>query len=198
MKKTYVLIALVFLATLVSCGKVSSPEGELPSGSGTTLETNSGTTMANLSGSVVIDTNPALAGKTLNFEVEMMKITKSALGTTADTVEKGDQVEVHYTGKEEDTGTMFDTSRGKDPLAFTVGIGQMIPGFDAGVVGMKIGEKKTLILAPKDAYGEYDETKKQTVPKSELSSFVAAGYKLEVGEKLPTQYGEFEIVEVIE
>ena len=74
----------------------------------------------------------------------------------------------------------------------------MIKGFDAGVVGMKLGEQKVLVLAPADAYGEYDETRKQTVPKKDLASFVAAGFKLELGEKLPTQMGELEIIEVLE
>ena len=74
-----------------------------------------------LTGSVVINTNHQLAGKTLKFEVEMVKITKSASGTTADTVEKGDSVEVHYIGKEEDTGKLFDSSRDRgQTLPFTV------------------------------------------------------------------------------
>jgi len=55
----------------------------------------------------------------------------------------------------------------------------MIPGFDAAVLGMKVGEEKTVTLSPADAYGEYDETKKQVVPKSDLASFKAAGFKLE-------------------
>jgi len=63
---------------------------------------------------------------------------------------------------------------------------------------MKVGESKTLTLAPADAYGEYDATQTQTIPKSELASFVSAGFSLEVGEKLPTQFGEFEIIEVLE
>lgn len=193
MKKTYLVLGLALLTLFASCTlpqyQEKSPE--------TTLETNSGTAME-LTGSVVIDTNHQLAGKTLNFEVEMMKITKSASGTTADTVEPGDSVEVHYIGKENDTGKLFDSSResGK-PLPFTVGAQQMIAGFDAGVIGMKLGETKTLIIAPKDAYGEYDPNNKQVVPKKELASFVAAGYKLEVGEKLPTQFGELEIIEVL-
>lgn len=48
----------------------------------------------------------------------------------------------------------YSTGRTYEPLEFTVGAGQMIPGFDAGVVGMKLGEKKTISIAPKDAYGE--------------------------------------------
>ena len=74
----------------------------------------------------------------------------------------------------------------------------MIAGFDSGVVGMKLWEIKTLIIPPEEAYGVYDESRKQVVRKKDLVSFVAAGYSLEVGEKIPTQYGELEIVEVIE
>lgn len=193
MKKLLLLCALSLLPLLASCGTPSSQETSPEN----TLESNSGTTMAELTGSVVIDTNHELAGKTLIFDVEMMKITKSASGTTADMVEKGDDVEVHYTGTLED-GTKFDSSldRGKT-LPFTVGAQQMISGFDAGVVGMKVGDKKTMTLAAKDAYGEYDETRKQVVPKKELASFVAAGYELKVGESLPTQFGNFKIVEVL-
>ncbi|MDR1412655.1 MAG: FKBP-type peptidyl-prolyl cis-trans isomerase [Actinomycetes bacterium] len=67
----------------------------------------------------------------------------------------GDTVKVDYTGKLED-GTVFDSSEteGRTPLEFTVGAGEMIPGFDKGVVGMKVGEKKTLTLPPEEAYGE--------------------------------------------
>lgn len=85
-------------------------------------------------------------------------------------VSSGDTVSVDYVGRLED-GTIFDSSleefakqmknytpgRKFEPLEFKVGAGQMIPGFDAGVVGMKLGEKKTLTIAPKDAYGELKE-----------------------------------------
>lgn len=63
---------------------------------------------------------------------------------------------------------------------------------------MKQGETKTLTLAPEDAYGVYDESRKQVIRKKDLVSFVSAGYELKVGEKLPTQFGEFEIIEEIE
>ena len=61
---------------------------------------------------------------------------------------------------------------------------------------MKEADKKKLTLEAADAYGEYDETRTQTVPKQELASFVNAGIKLEVGAKLPTQFGELTILEV--
>jgi len=61
---------------------------------------------------------------------------------------------------------------------------------------MQIGDKKTLTLEAKDAYGEYDENNTQSVPKKELVSFEQAGIKLEAGAELPTQQGVFKIKEV--
>ena len=68
------------------------------------------------------------------------------------TAEKGKTIRVHYTGTLSD-GEVFDSSRGRSPLEFTVGAGQMIPGFDKGVEGMKVGEERTLVLPPDQAYG---------------------------------------------
>ncbi len=62
-------------------------------------------------------------------------------------------VSVHYTGKLVD-GSVFDSSDGREPLSFTIGEGQMIPGFEAGVLGMGINEKKTIEISSDKAYGE--------------------------------------------
>ena len=72
-----------------------------------------------------------------------------------DTVQTSDTIQVNYKGTLND-GTEFDSSLkpGRTPLEFKVGAGQMIKGFDAAVVGMKLGEEKTVILQPADAYGE--------------------------------------------
>jgi peptidylprolyl isomerase len=67
-------------------------------------------------------------------------------------VKEGDVVKVHYTGKLIN-GEQFDSSAGRDPLEFTVGAGQMIKGFDDAMPGMNLGEKKTINIAPEDAYG---------------------------------------------
>lgn len=67
-------------------------------------------------------------------------------------VKEGDVVKVHYTGKLVN-GEQFDSSVGREPLEFTVGAGQMIKGFDAAMPGMTLGEKKTINIAPEDAYG---------------------------------------------
>ncbi len=73
-----------------------------------------------------------------------------------DKAKAGDRVKVHYTGSFED-GDIFDSSMNGQPLEFTIGEGKIISGFENGVIGMSIGEKKTLKLEPKDAYGEYNE-----------------------------------------
>lgn len=67
-------------------------------------------------------------------------------------VKKGDKIKVHYHGKLDD-GSTFDSSEGRDPLAFEVGSGMVIPGFDAGVTGMEKGEKKTIVIPSDEAYG---------------------------------------------
>lgn len=84
------------------------------------------------------------------------------------TIKKGDAVKLDYEGSLDD-GTVFDSSKHGDhshPLEFGVGNGQVIPGFDNAVLGMKVGEEKTFKIEPKDAYGEVDENLVQQVPKS--------------------------------
>ena len=82
--------------------------------------------------------------------------------------EKGDTVQVHYTGKLVD-GQVFDTSEGGDPLEFEVGSGQVIKGFDDGVKGMNIGDKKQIEIEVEDAYGERIENLVQKVPREGLN-----------------------------
>jgi peptidylprolyl isomerase len=69
-----------------------------------------------------------------------------------ETAKKGDTVSVHYTGRLTD-GTVFDSSRNGDPLTFELGGGQLIQGFDQAVMGMEVGETKTVELSPSEAYG---------------------------------------------
>ena len=67
---------------------------------------------------------------------------------------EGDAVKVHYTGMLED-GTVFETTEGGDPVEFTVGRGEVIPGFDSAVEGMEPGEKKSVDVDHDEAYGPY-------------------------------------------
>ncbi|MCR9063589.1 MAG: peptidylprolyl isomerase [Cytophagales bacterium] len=68
-------------------------------------------------------------------------------------VKAGDTIKVHYKGTLND-GTLFDSSEGREPLEFEVGSGMVIKGFDEGVTGMAIGEKKSVNIPAKEAYGE--------------------------------------------
>ncbi|NPV09352.1 MAG: peptidylprolyl isomerase [Anaerolineae bacterium] len=68
-------------------------------------------------------------------------------------VRPGDTVRVHYTGKDE-TGQVFDSSQGREPLQFTVGQRAVIPGFEDAVVGMSPGDRKTVEITAQQAYGE--------------------------------------------
>jgi FKBP-type peptidyl-prolyl cis-trans isomerase 2 len=77
---------------------------------------------------------------------------------------QGKKVKAHYRGTLDD-GTQFDSSYDRgEPLEFTAGAGQMIPGFDAAVLEMAVGEKKTVRIPAKDAYGEHNPEAVQTVP----------------------------------
>lgn len=82
-------------------------------------------------------------------------------------VKENNTVKVHYTGKLAD-GQVFDTSEGKDPIAFTLGQGSLIPGFEKGLIDMKVNEKKTINIAKEDAYGDPRQDLFIEVPKSEL------------------------------
>src|SRR5947209_986535 len=82
-------------------------------------------------------------------------------------VKNGDKVKVHYHGKLR-SGETFDSSNGREPLEFTVGSGQVIKGFDQGVMGMQIGEKKTVEIQAEDAYGDKDERNIIEFPKDQF------------------------------
>ena len=109
------------------------------------------------------------------FWVQLMAIlfigflgVSQALADDQAAVKKGDVVSLHYTGTLED-GSVFDTSKKRnEPLKFTAGSGQVIPGFDHAVVGMKKGEEKKFTLQPADAYGERKPDMTQTVPRKHL------------------------------
>lgn len=79
----------------------------------------------------------------------------------------GDKVKVHYHGKLR-SGETFDSSQGRDPLEFTVGSGQVIKGFDDGVRGMSVGDKKTLEIEANEAYGAKEQGNIIEFPKNQF------------------------------
>lgn len=96
----------------------------------------------------------------INKKVNMNSNDNVAVNNTisvGDVVKTGDTVSMNYTGRLQD-GTVFDSNvdpkfKHVEPFVFILGAGQVIPGWDRGIVGMRIGEKKTLTIAPIDAYG---------------------------------------------
>ena len=90
-------------------------------------------------------------------------------------VQDGDLVEVHYTGTLDD-GSTFDSSRERGtPFSFTVGTGEVIPGFDEAVRGLAVGESRTVRMLPADAYGEWSEDLVVEVPYGPSQGDVAVG-----------------------
>ncbi len=75
----------------------------------------------------------------------------------------GSRVKVHYTGRLDD-GTVFGSSAEGEPLEFTIGAGEMIEGLEESIVGMNVGEKKTVSVVPEKAFGEYREDMVMVVP----------------------------------
>lgn len=93
-------------------------------------------------------------------------------------------VKIHYKGTLSN-GSVFDSSEGKDPLEFLFGGGQVIPGLETGVKGMKVGEKKQVAIKAADAYGEYNQAAIQEVPRESFPKDM----KLETGMELVAQTG---------
>ena len=104
---------------------------------------------------------------------------------------QGNTVKVHYTGKLED-GTVFDSSRDRDPLEFQIGQGQIIPGFEEAVVGMSPGETKTTTVPAEKAYGERRDDMQSVVPKDRLPDDLEP----EVGQTLQAKNEEGQVIPV--
>lgn len=107
----------------------------------------------------------------------------------------GDTVKIHYTGKLED-GSTFDTSVDRDPLEFTLGQGEIIPGFEQAVLGMEPGESKSVNIPAEDAYGPHHEELVAQVGRDKLPPDV----DVKVGQQLQLQStdGQRRVVEVTE
>ena len=94
---------------------------------------------------------------------------------------RGDTVHVHYKGTLDD-GSVFDSSEGHDPISFTLGNGDVIPGFENAIEGMSIGDRKTSRMEPGDAYGDRREELVFTVGKDQMpEGEVEVGDMLQVG-----------------
>ncbi|MBC6492602.1 peptidylprolyl isomerase [Flavihumibacter stibioxidans] len=107
-------------------------------------------------------------------------------------VQSGDTVKVHYHGRLTD-GTTFDSSEGREPLEFQVGSGMVIAGFDNGVVGMIVGDKKTVHIAVEDAYGPKNPEMVIEFPRDQ----VPADMPLEKGMRLNLNNSQGQVVPVV-
>jgi FKBP-type peptidyl-prolyl cis-trans isomerase 2 len=111
-------------------------------------------------------------------------------------VKENNTVKVHYTGKLSD-GQVFDSSEGKEPLEFTLGQGRLIPGFEKGLLDMKLNEKKTITIVSEEAYGPVREDLIQEVPKTELPQEITPEVGMGLVSKSPDgQEMNLQVVEV--
>jgi len=106
-------------------------------------------------------------------------------------VKTGDTVRIHYTGTLAD-GTTFDSSEGREPLEFTVGSGEIIPGLDAALPGMAEGDKKTVDIPADQAYGQPDPNAKQAVPRDDIPDDIP----LDIGTQLQVQTPQGQVMPV--
>ena len=115
----------------------------------------------------------------------------SAAGTTATgqaaragqggrVAKAGDRVSVHYTGTLDD-GKQFDSSKGREPLSFTVGAGDVIAGFDRAVTGLDVGKSVKVRMEPKDAYGERRDDLLVSVPAAQAPPGLQLGQSVSLG-----------------
>ena len=111
----------------------------------------------------------------------------------------GDKISVHYTGKLTD-GTLFDSSTGREPLEFEIGSGMVIKGFDEGVTGMAVGDKKTVHIPATEAYGEMDANYLADFNKAEIPNDIPyeVGMQLNMHQDGSGQVMPVTVVEVTE
>ena len=96
----------------------------------------------------------------------------------------GDTVKAHYTGRLVN-GEVFDTSKEGQPLEFTIGKGDVIPGFEKGVIGIEVGRTKTITVPPEEAFGQRSEELIVDVEKTALPEHIkpAIGEQLQIRQK---------------
>ena len=132
--------------------------------------------------------------KTSSWALDSKKINNLKNNNKNMVAKKGSKVKVNYIWKLED-GKEFDNSYKRwKPLSFTVWAGQVIKGFDEWVIWMKVWDKKTIKILPKDWYGEINPNAKEKIEKSKLADFEKHWIKLEVWSELPTQMWNLKII----
>ena len=94
-------------------------------------------------------------------------------------ITQGSTVEVHYTGRFPNEEQSFDSSEGRDPLKFEVGVGQVIPGFENAILGKNVGDKVQVTISATEAYGEVREDLFVQVPLDKLPGDVIVGQELQ-------------------
>jgi len=97
---------------------------------------------------------------------------------------KGDKVKVHYTGRLND-GTVFDSSKDREPLEFQLGQGELIPGFEHALDGMTPGDTKTIDISADQAYGQHREELIQKVPRQQFPNDMEfkVGQRFQIGQQ---------------
>jgi FKBP-type peptidyl-prolyl cis-trans isomerase SlpA len=108
------------------------------------------------------------------------------------TVKEKNTVKVHYTGKLSN-GEIFDSSKDKDPLEFTLGQGMLIPGFENGVIGMTINESKTISIPCAEGYGDRNPELIQEVPLEQLPPDLNPEVGMQLASRMPDG-SEFPVV----
>lgn len=104
----------------------------------------------------------------------------------------GDTVQVHYTGKL-NNGSVFDSSNGRDPLQFSLGKGELIPGFEKAVIGMNPGESKTVTISAERAYGPYRQDLLLAVDRQQ----VPADVPIQLGQQLQVKQSNGQVIRVM-
>lgn len=104
----------------------------------------------------------------------------------------GNTVKIHYTGKL-DNGTIFDSSKQREPFQFTIGQGQVIPGFEESVLGMQTGETKSFNIPCDKAYGQKQDELIIEIPKENIPNEV----EYDVGTHLQIQQPNGQVVAVL-
>jgi peptidylprolyl isomerase len=116
---------------------------------------------------------------------------KDTIGYFMTEVKTGDTVRIHYTGTLAD-GETFDSSEGRDPLEFTVGSGQIIPGLEEAIPGMTVGDKKKVEIPADQAYGPVDPNAMQPVPRKDIPDNIP----LDLGTQLQVQTPQGQTLQV--